>query len=210
MSKMLKKISGVWTEQTTWSKIWKKTSSVWNILYTSVFTLFQGNVNGVYSAPYGISLTTAMSIDRNTYINTTSLVANYYNTTDGILYLKCCGETDANEDTGKPIKISVDNVITLSSAPIDLTNFTAVMFDVATQTYANAFTTVSFGTAYVDIVRVSDGMIMCSYSMYNVVTRGVYGLGFSNYNFPCYIRVRTYGRGWGNGIEMLVYKVWLV
>jgi hypothetical protein len=210
VSKMFKKINGVWTEQSIWSKIWKKTSSVWSQLYTAGFILFQGNVNGAYSAPYGISLTTAMSIDRNTYINTTSLIANYYNTTDGILYLKCCGETDANEDTGKPIKISVDNVITLSSAPIDLTNFTAVMFDVATQTYANASTTVSFGTAYVDIVRVSDGMIMCSYSMYDVVTRGVYGLGFSNYNFPCYIRVRTYGRGWGYGIEMLVYKVWLV
>jgi hypothetical protein len=52
MSKMFKKVSGAWVEQSTWSKIWKKTSGVWGVLYNKMVYLFQA---GYVVAPYAFT-----------------------------------------------------------------------------------------------------------------------------------------------------------
>jgi hypothetical protein len=210
MSKIFKKIGGVWTEQTPWSKIWKKINTVWTLLYTSVFTLWSGVAGGASNAPYGISLSFPMATDFNLYKNSWSYADNYYNSPEGILYLKCVGDSDINEVSGKEIKIINENIINLSASNIDLTPFTYLNFEISAQTYTNNYGTISGGSAYFEVVKVSDGMVMASwYLAGGIITRGVYSIYIEGFNYPSYIRVRTYGRGSSNGIEMSVYKVWL-
>lgn len=211
MSKLFKKISGVWTEQTPWSKIWKKTSNVWSVLYTrvSVSTIWSGTVGGSYVAPYGMNLTAPMSIDLNTFRNTLLYVSNYYNSIDGILYMRSMGESDYNEDTGKEVKTAYNNIILLTPTPIDLSPFSLLYFEIFAQPYTTNYNTVSGGVSYIEVIKVSDGMIMASWYLIGPITKGVYSMSTVNFKYPCYIRIRTNGRGALNGIETYLYKMWV-